>query len=62
MINLNNNQNNFFNHTIGMFHDKRIFCSRFIIIIIICISIIYKMYINTIKINKRWSIINKMYF
>ncbi|ACI59759.1 conserved hypothetical protein [Ureaplasma urealyticum serovar 10 str. ATCC 33699] len=59
MINLNNNQNNFFNHTIGMFHDKRIFCSRFIII---CISIIYKMYINTIKINKRWSIINKMYF
>ncbi|QDI65156.1 hypothetical protein FJM05_03180 [Ureaplasma urealyticum] len=59
MINLNNNRNNFFNHTIGMFYNKRIFCSRFIII---CISIIYKIYINTIKINKRWSIINKMYF
>ena len=59
MINLNNNQNKFFNHTIHIFYGKRIFCSRFIII---CISIIYKMYINTIKINKRWSIINKMYF
>lgn len=59
MINLNNNQNKFFNHTIRIFYGKRIFCSRFIII---CISIIYKMYINTIKINKRWTIINKMYF
>lgn len=59
MINLNSNQNKFFNHTICIFYGKRIFCSRFIII---CISIIYKMYINTIKINKRWSIINKMYF